>query len=258
MNLTAERVRQLRGLLTHGKRAMPHILGSRTFTRGLIGPLGRPQREPGICRWCGRPACTARRRWHVTCISTYRLALGSVIGPDGAPVLPMEDCPCGNPGMELDHRDALSLAWVSGDPRRILRAHTMGNLQWLCRECHAGKTREDMRELRETRQNQVCLVAVHETSTQRVWQTLEGVRIYPSHHQNSLLFCDWERKLRGTFDPRAVSCPRCIHRMSQGDTEGQQDWRLDDQAILSGMTLDEWLRSRDLRMEPLPGLFKTG
>ena len=49
--------------------------------------------------------------------------------------------------IELDHRDALSVAWVSGNERRLLRALTLGNLQHLCRSCHIEKTADDRRRM---------------------------------------------------------------------------------------------------------------
>ena len=48
---------------------------------------------------------------------------------------------------ELDHHDALGVAWASGDPRRAIRALTIANLQWLCHSCHASKTAEDRRAM---------------------------------------------------------------------------------------------------------------
>ena len=49
---------------------------------------------------------------------------------------------------ELDHRDALSVAWASGSERRLLRALTLDNLRWLCHPCHAKKTGQDRRQMR--------------------------------------------------------------------------------------------------------------
>ncbi len=46
---------------------------------------------------------------------------------------------------ELDHRDALSVAWASGDERRLMRALALGNLRWLCHTCHTAKTGDDRR-----------------------------------------------------------------------------------------------------------------
>lgn len=48
---------------------------------------------------------------------------------------------------ELDHRDALSVAWASNSERRLLRALTVENLQWLCHSCHAEKTADDRRRM---------------------------------------------------------------------------------------------------------------
>lgn len=49
--------------------------------------------------------------------------------------------------MELDHRDALSVAWACGDERRLVRALTLDNLRWLCHDCHSVKTGLDKRRM---------------------------------------------------------------------------------------------------------------
>ena len=49
--------------------------------------------------------------------------------------------------MELDHRDALSVAWASGNERRLVRALTLDNFQYLCRQCHIAKTADDRRRM---------------------------------------------------------------------------------------------------------------
>ena len=49
--------------------------------------------------------------------------------------------------MELDHREALSVAWASGDERRLIRALTIENLRWMCHDCHAAKTAADRRRM---------------------------------------------------------------------------------------------------------------
>ena len=49
---------------------------------------------------------------------------------------------------ELDHRDALSVAWASGSERRLIRALTLANLRWLCHLCHAKKTGQDRHRMR--------------------------------------------------------------------------------------------------------------
>lgn len=50
--------------------------------------------------------------------------------------------------LELDHADALSVAWASGDEGRMVRALTLENLRWLCHDCHKVKTGEDRRRMR--------------------------------------------------------------------------------------------------------------
>ena len=53
----------------------------------------------------------------------------------------------GHRDMELDHRDALSVAWASGSESRLLRALTIDNLRWLCHDCHSVKTGLDKRRM---------------------------------------------------------------------------------------------------------------
>ena len=50
--------------------------------------------------------------------------------------------------MELDHHDALSVAWASGSERRLMRTLTLSNLRWLCHQCHATKTGQDRRRMK--------------------------------------------------------------------------------------------------------------
>ena len=134
-------MRQYRGLVRHVHAE--HIAASRT-RRGIpcFGPI---RRYDGVCRWCGRPT-PKRRAWHKGCLVAYWAATGNssqlryAMGP--APL-----CPCGQPGTELDHRDALCLASLSSDLGRYRRALSLANLQWLCRTCHLQKTRSDRRAL---------------------------------------------------------------------------------------------------------------
>ena len=151
--------------------------------------------------------------------------------------------------MELDHRDAMAMAFWSGDRRRILRSHTLGNLQWLCRNCHADKTRSDLAAVAELKRGQVCLSVVISTGAGRARQTLEGRRMHPRP--------GWATLPRATLDPREVTCPRCLHRMGMQREETER-WHLDEAVLTSGLTLDEWSRNLDERgMEPLPGFFQS-
>ena len=51
---------------------------------------------------------------------------------------------CGGAAAELDHRLAIEVVRTMG-PDALMRAFTLENLQWLCRECHRRKTRLDRR-----------------------------------------------------------------------------------------------------------------
>ena len=44
---------------------------------------------------------------------------------------------------------AVRIAWASGDERRLMRALSLGNLQWLCHDCHAAKTGRDRGLMRD-------------------------------------------------------------------------------------------------------------
>ena len=112
----------------------------------------------GRCRWCRQPLNQkGRRAWHEDCVTAYWAATGNqsaLVGRLWSQYLCAHDDypPCvqclTNQGRELDHRDALSVTWASGDDRRLVRALTLDNLQWLCHECHAAKTGDDRRRMR--------------------------------------------------------------------------------------------------------------
>lgn len=138
------------------------------------------ERSTRRCRWCRRPT-EPSLIWHRHCVSAYWAATGNQsalsarlradhrtchggqnprcdeCGSDGMipdqqklplgehqPMMGLEN---GVHVMELDHRDALSVAWASGNPRRMIRSLTLDNLQWLCRSCHARKSGYDRRRL---------------------------------------------------------------------------------------------------------------
>ena len=115
--------------------------------RGSLYPY-----KPRYCRWC-RLLVDEKRRltWHQDCLPGYYAATvnqGALAAylrqrqrRESGPVACDE---CGAQGrFELDHRDALSVAWASGSERRLIRALTLGNLRWLCHHCHKSKSGRD-------------------------------------------------------------------------------------------------------------------
>ena len=162
MNLTADRVRQFRGLLLHYGQLQErfaqspwmesHFQSGRvlipSFSPGRIG--SRSLVPVGICRWCQR-ATGDNTIWHKPCLTAYFLAQGLTVG-FGQYLLERHACPCGaEEYLELDHRVSLVLAKARGDRRGLLRAYTVGNLQWLCHDCHRIKTAEDRRKINNVR-----------------------------------------------------------------------------------------------------------
>ena len=132
------------------------------FRLPTFGPLygkGAYAKLGGRCRWCRQPIGEkGRRAWHEQCVVAYWAATGNqsgVVNRLWAQYLETHDDypPCDGcrdaRGRELDHRDALSVAWASGDERRLMRALSLGNLQWLCHDCHAAKTGRDRGLMRD-------------------------------------------------------------------------------------------------------------
>ena len=136
--------------------------------------------------------------------------MGGRLDANGQPLVPHSDCPCGRPGQEVDHRDALVLAWTSGEPRRLLRAYSLDNLMWLCHDCHRAKTRPDLQQLAEMRAQQVCLAGatpVSQEQQHRCWMLIEG-GVAP---QQGLGL----RRIPTTFSPQLVTCPP-VHQRNGG------------------------------------------
>ena len=225
--ITPLRYRQLRGLALHFREAWPRMRRRRTFHRALIATLPPGGGERGICRWCGlRLADGSMRRWDPGCIATYRIAVGGRVDAHGKPLAPRSNCSCGQPGQEMDHADALILAWTSGDPRRLIRAYTQGNLQWLCHECHAAKTRRDLGELAEMRARQVFLAGMTPGAqgSPRPWWTLADGGVAPRRGRG------FQRIHPVTFSPRNVTCPRCLVAM-RDPPELPHGWALDERGM---------------------------
>ena len=246
--LTPRRYRELRGLLIHFRKNWPWVRQARTFQRGIVPTLPPYGGTPGQCRWCQLP--TERRlRWHPDCIDAYRASTGqslhNIWGTASAP-----PCPCGQPATELDHQDALVLAWTSWDPRRIMRAYLLDTFTWLCKPCHAAKTRADLAALKAIRDQQTCLAGL----------------ITPQPNDKALGATDWilaeqgritnlradtdritgtntlaMRRVRVTFDPKETTCPRCLVAMERQENPTSQtahiptDWHLDERNYLPNL-----------------------
>ena len=170
-------MRQLRGLVLAWRRRPERLRRppiSRINNRGrrynnysrfrlpTFGPLngkGAYAKLGGRCRWCRQLLDQkGKRAWHEDCVIAYWAATGnqSALGGRLSSQYQREHghhapcAKCGGPyGQELDHRDALSVAWASGDERRLMRALSLGNLQWLCHDCHAAKTGRDRGLMRD-------------------------------------------------------------------------------------------------------------
>ena len=128
--------RQVRGLLLHERShrtTHPRRLVNRTASWGEPPVDGR-------CRWCYENTSTLKRRWHSYCLTAYWIASGQK--PDEIQHTLCEIC--GNIATELDHRLSIVVARTLGRGA-LLRAFSPGNLRWLCKDCHRGKTRQDRR-----------------------------------------------------------------------------------------------------------------
>ena len=131
---TPIRRRQLRGLVLHHRRHPAE------HPRRLVNRTARWREPPvyGICRWCYEPTASIKTRWHRYCLNAYRVASGQ--HPDEIQHTLCEIC--GDPSDEIDHRLAIEVARALG-LAAMLRAFTLDNLRWLCRDCHRRKTRQD-------------------------------------------------------------------------------------------------------------------
>ena len=94
----------------------------------------------GVCRWCYELTASPKTRWHRYCLNSYRVASGQ--HPDEIQHTLCEICR--GPSDEIDHRLAIGVARALG-PAAMLRAFTLDNLHWLCRNCHRRKKRQDWR-----------------------------------------------------------------------------------------------------------------
>ena len=192
----------------------------------------------------------------------YRAATGQSVTHLWASGRPA--CPCGAEAEELDHRDALVLAWTSGDPRRLVRAYGLSNLVWLCRGCHLAKTAEDLCRLSEMRSGQVCLlgmVMVRDGDMGvRRWACVEGGLVGDlTGRLGQLTGVGAISRRRGpvTFRPEAATCPRCLAVMEQ--VEQVERVGAGRAGMLLGMPRGWHLDERRAEMEArLPGMHMSG
>ena len=251
--------RRLRGLLLHSKRRWPRIRRARRFHRGLFVPFPVGEGIPGICRWCELPT-RGKLRWHNGCLDAYRAAIGQSVTylwtHQGRP-----PCPCGTAGTELDHQDALVLAWNTRDPHRMLRAASLKNLTWLCQKCHREKTTRDMSLLNELRQQQTCLMGLIPTHDHRLgaryWASVESGLItrieFGDGHMNGTK--PTQRRGPVTFCPERTTCPTCLIAM---EYPHQEDATRDGQLLTMPRRwhIDErnarWERSRSASISMSP------
>lgn len=140
------------------------MLARKVRGRELVGRFGRHTRPFGSrrssdqCVWCDQSTGTLRKFWHRECGQVYLAARGQTHSM-GRPIVRRTACVlCGvADAAEIDHALALGVAIRRGDRRSIRRAWWYGNLRWLCRECHASKTRADRRLMRELDAQQLAL-----------------------------------------------------------------------------------------------------
>lgn len=111
-------------------------------SRDLCGSFGRKEFERGTCVWCKRPT-EDRTTWHNDCLFAYFVARGRVVDMYQRPVIKQGPCEeCGGNAEEIDHRIALGVA-ARSERRLWVRAWWIGNLRWLCHDCHVVKTTAD-------------------------------------------------------------------------------------------------------------------
>ena len=132
----------VRHLLPRARRMGPETLG-----RSPVGDASQLLRNvggvpKGNCLWCGQRVGRGQRTWHNTCVVWHSITRGQRRSVGGQWVVKPQSCPCGQPAQELDHHTPVMLAARRGI-RSYVRAFLPENLQWLCRECHRRKTKED-------------------------------------------------------------------------------------------------------------------
>ena len=157
------RRRGLKGIIRRVKPAVDRFISKGYNLRGrrnFMSPAFSWKGKWGTCKWCAEPT-EPRRLWHWTCILYYNSAsatplVGTQVGDRWEHLMTRDAYDachlCGevssyyvkiNKGiLEMDHAVAIGVAIRQG-VRQLLRTYLPENLQLLCHQCHASKTKAD-------------------------------------------------------------------------------------------------------------------
>ena len=137
------RTRSVRGLLLQVKSPKWKPASGRCLLQGL-----NKKGPPGRCVWC-RELCLPRRWWHDDCVKAYFVAISTQTYPVTTLDRFRVCVECGKHGKEIDHRYPLALARIhqAEGKRGWWKAWVVSNLQFMCRGCHALKTRLDVAQI---------------------------------------------------------------------------------------------------------------
>lgn len=149
--------RAYRGIVRHvlpRLRRWSWTVGSGIRRATSVTPAGYGRNTTGRCCWCGLILDEKRQVWwHRECRRYYYMLSGAREAY-GDLAIPLADCPCGQGGVELDHRVPIGLAALRG-PRAFVRAFLPANLQWLCALCHKAKTAQDKRDIADCKAGRI-------------------------------------------------------------------------------------------------------
>ena len=120
-----------------------------------------PKGQKGYCRWCGLPVTEKGRRfWDQDCNKQYGMVLGNY--PIPGPYWEARCAQCGDRGvsrggwgglatLDIDHIYPIHQARKTREPKALVRAFLLENLQWLCKKCHVEKSSQEKRLVAERR-----------------------------------------------------------------------------------------------------------
>ena len=124
--------------------------------RALVSPAANWRKTKGNCPWCNEASSEPTPGWHPLCQRYYFAARGATHYEQNGKTLPLvakKPCAkCGGIAHEINHIMPLGIARKTGGANH-LKAWTPQNLQWLCSECHAGKTVTESRKAKRKAHN---------------------------------------------------------------------------------------------------------